>query len=212
VCSENGPSCTPAAHGRAARLRAKALAGRIVVGLFTLIGSATYAQTSSDKFAEAIQTIIGTAERLCGSIAQSGSSTSVEVKGDVKVELNTLLKRLADLGIAGAGSVTMESYEGVLQNELAAALKDEHTCKMSIFKALLNRLVPDVPQQDPREVLLRKLSSLYALSAPHGVSREFLAGLEWPPEDWLNSELEKRGVAWRVHINGQNAQIYEPSK
>ena len=35
------------------------------------------------------------------------------------------------------------------------------------------------------------------------------AGLEWPPEDWMNTQLEKRGVTWRVHIKGQYAQIYD---
>jgi hypothetical protein len=40
--------------------------------------------------ADVLAEITDTADRICGFVEQSGSSTSVEVKGDVKAELNGL--------------------------------------------------------------------------------------------------------------------------
>ena len=93
----------------------------------------------------ALNEINSTAERLCGSVTPSGRSNNVQVTGEVKAELSGLAKKFAGLGISGTGALITNEYEGVLQQELATALRDVRTCKMEIFNTLQKKLIPDTP-------------------------------------------------------------------
>ena len=97
-----------------------------------------------------LREISNTAERLCGDVSQSGSATTSQVTGDVKAELNGLAKKLANLGIAGTGSITSNEYQGVLREQLTAALKDARDCRISIFDKLEKKLLPNTTQPETR--------------------------------------------------------------
>jgi hypothetical protein len=88
----------------------------------------------------ALKAIADFADRICGTISPSGQSTSLKFTGDIKAELSRLAKQLADLGVSGSGVITSNTYEGVLQNELTTALKDQRDCKVTISKSLLDTL------------------------------------------------------------------------
>jgi hypothetical protein len=62
----------------------------------------------------------------------------------VNAELNGLAKRLADLGVSGAGDLTSKSYQGVLQRELADTLNNQRQCKLEVLRTLRG-LLPDPP-------------------------------------------------------------------
>jgi hypothetical protein len=67
---------------------------------------------------------------------------------------------------------------------------------------------PPEPRQDERIATLQSLTNLYMLSHD-GITPEMAAGLEFPPEEWVNSQLDKRHEAWRVHIDGQKVNFYD---
>ena len=48
-----------------------------------------------------------------------------------------------------------------------------------------------------RHALLSQLSELYKLDAD-GLSPELMSNLAWPPMEWLNAKLERRGLLWRI--------------
>lgn len=48
------------------------------------------------------------------------------------------------------------------------------------------------------------------INSHDGISPEMLAGLEWPPEDWLNANLMKQGERWRARVRGPNVEAYLP--
>jgi hypothetical protein len=48
-----------------------------------------------------------------------------------------------------------------------------------------------------RQEFLSSLTRLY-IASHDGISSEMMAGLQLPPDDWLNTELAKRGKAWHV--------------
>ena len=51
---------------------------------------------------------------------------------------------------------------------------------------------------------------LYVVSHDN-ISSEMMAGLELPPEAWLNEQLEKQGTSWRVRVlNGANFEHFYP--
>lgn len=52
-------------------------------------------------------------------------------------------------------------------------------------------------EQERRSQLIEDLTRLYSFSG-RGLTPGFMAGLELPPADWLNAQLEERGEPWRV--------------
>jgi hypothetical protein len=88
-----------------------------------------------------LSAITDTADKICGIVATSGSLTNVKVQGDVRAELNGLAKRLADLGISGNAQYSSSTYEGLVQQDLATALKDVRDCKLKVFNTLQEKLI-----------------------------------------------------------------------
>lgn len=83
--------------------------------------------------------------------------------------------------------------------KLTNEFRDSMNSKIDIKLVEINR----------RQSILRQLTELYMMSND-GISSRMAAGMELPPADFLNEELEKLGESWRVHsVNGQNADIYE---
>ncbi len=183
----------------------------IVLVSYFSAANPTTAQINTDTIKDTIELVTQTAERLCGFVSQSGSSTSITVKGDVKGELSKFIKSLVDLGISGAGSLQIDSYEGVIRDQLSQALKDERNCKTTMFTFIFANVIPTLPVQDQRITFMQTLTKLYILSHNH-ISPEMIAGLEWPPEVWLNDQLEKRALNWRVHVSGQRIEFYSPEE
>jgi hypothetical protein len=122
------------------------LAGMVGAAL-VIVGrlSSSHADTTTD----ALIAIRSTADGICGVVAAAGESQSVQVSGDVKAQLTGLAKRLADLGVSGAGSLASDSYIGVLRPDLAATLDSQRDCKFKIFDILQAKLiVSPVPAKD----------------------------------------------------------------
>ena len=104
-------------------------------------------QTKSDqKQAQqerALNMIGDFADRLCNKIPLGGSAEDLELSGKAKVEFSNLLKKIADLGIEGSAKYQKKEFEGVLQKDLAALVKDNAKCKLEVFKDLKDILIVD---------------------------------------------------------------------
>jgi len=99
--------------------------------------------TANRPKAVALQEVADTADRICGIVATSGSSTSESVSGQVNAELTGLLKRLAGLDIGGSGSVQHRDYVNVIRSDLPEALRSMQQCKLQVFDHLLKVFFPD---------------------------------------------------------------------
>jgi hypothetical protein len=76
------------------------------------------------------------------------SQTKAEgIKGDVKAQLSGLASKLVDVGLTGTGDITDSETEGVLQADLATALKDSAACKTHVLDMLASKLLS--PQAAP---------------------------------------------------------------
>jgi uncharacterized protein YjbI with pentapeptide repeats len=97
----------------------------------------------------------------------SGDSQSLQVQGDINAELSGLLKKLADLGIAGSAKLNTEQYAGVSRSDLPSSLKDQRECKLKVFDALQKKLLSEnttVPRrEDPSDGLSRLSKGLELL-------------------------------------------------
>ena len=101
-----------------------------------------YAEMSEDTRNRALTAITDAAEKICGSVPTSGEQDNVVVKGAVSRSLGGLAKKLANLqGVSATGDITSKTYEGLLQGDLPAAIKDARGCKLHIFDTLQERLL-----------------------------------------------------------------------
>jgi hypothetical protein len=99
------------------------------------------AQNTGDQQKQ-LEAITATADRICNVVTTEGSTESAKVSGEVKAELSGLAKRLANLGVSGTGAIDSSEYHGLLQQDLALALKDNASCKTHVFDKLIDKLVP----------------------------------------------------------------------
>jgi len=125
--------------------------------------------------------IADTADRICGIVAAEGQTQSSKISGDVKAELSGLARRLASVGISGAGDITSSSYQGILQQDLPIALKDVRECKLKIFDKLAGTLLPGV-------------------AAP--------SSAQAPPADLLQSPLLAPVIESAANYGGGNIGLY----
>lgn len=135
-------------------------------GVLCLLVSAR-ASIANANTEEALALITDTAQKICNDVPTAGERQSVEVNGNVKAELAGLLKKLGNVGVSGTGGYSSDEYAGLLQKDLAAALKDNSDCKLTVLKLLLDRVLPQTEAttrqaqaQDQAESLRRRLSAI----------------------------------------------------
>lgn len=91
---------------------------------------------------EALAVISEFSKTICDEVAKSGVSESVELTGDAKARLNGVVKKLADIGVGGAVKYQRSDYQGVLQSDLATAIRDQNNCRFNVFKELKDKILP----------------------------------------------------------------------
>lgn len=119
--------------------------------LFFLLAIAAHVRAQEDmaKVQQALGAISRFANEICTSIDASSSSSSVEVSGEAKAKLDTLVSKIVDLGIGGSAKYTQAQGKGVLQKDLAQAFKDANTCRLQVLESLKDRLLP-IANPDPQ--------------------------------------------------------------
>lgn len=93
--------------------------------------------------AQQIAIIMQSATTICNTVRDiKGEKTDVQVTGEVKGQLNSLLKKLADLGASGTGSLTRDEFEGLTQDATAVALIGDRECRERLFNKMFHKLNP----------------------------------------------------------------------
>lgn len=94
-----------------------------------------------DSAQRALEIISRTAVTLCSQPPLRGETTSVELSAGAKVELARLLRYLVDIGVSGAAKYQRVEYSGLLQRDLATALRDANECRLRVYDGLKDRLL-----------------------------------------------------------------------
>lgn len=101
-----------------------------------------------DAQQKALSIIADFADRICTKVPLEGSGVEITLSGEAKAELNNLLRQIANLGIQGSGEYKNETYQGVLRDELATAIRNSDDCRLSVFEQLNDRLLaPNTQRQ-----------------------------------------------------------------
>jgi len=91
--------------------------------------------------AQQIAIIKDTAASICNSVKDiKGSKTDIQVKGEIRGQLNGLVARLADAGGSGTGSLTQEEFEGLTQDATGTALIGDRECREHLFLQMFEKL------------------------------------------------------------------------
>lgn len=96
----------------------------------------------------ALNIISNFANRICYDIQQKGGELRWELEGGAEAELKGLISKLIDLKIEGAARYGKLEHEGVLQKDLANALKSSADCKLTIFREMKDHLLKIKPKRD----------------------------------------------------------------
>ena len=91
----------------------------------------------------ALKLIRETAADICQSVPLTQSNQTVELTGDAKAKLGGAIGKIVDLGIAGADKYNVGQSQGVLQQDLAAAIEHGNDCRLAVFNTLSGKLLPD---------------------------------------------------------------------
>ena len=94
----------------------------------------------------ALSAIADTADRICGILSTRGEANTTKITGDIRAELSGLAKRLASIGVSGSNDITSSGYQGMLQKDLPAALKDVRDCKLQVLDKLQATVLPGTTQ------------------------------------------------------------------
>lgn len=90
---------------------------------------------------EALKEIADFADRICIEYTMEGHNERMELSGKAKVELNNLLKKIADMGIEGAGKYQTETWQGVIQKDLKDLLNNAQNCRLEVWRDLKDKLL-----------------------------------------------------------------------
>ena len=125
---------------------------------FLTILTQTSIASSLKEQEEALKLIADFADRICYKIPLEGQGSNLELTGEAKAELNNILTKLVTLGVEGAVKYQDRNYQGLLQTDLANAVRDSVNCRLAVFRELEEKLIippteSDVKTNDPKKAV-----------------------------------------------------------
>jgi hypothetical protein len=85
---------------------------------------------------KALEAIVNAANQICVSPPLEQHSDKVELSGQAKAAIAGALSKITDLGIQGAAKYTHSDSKGILQEQLAGAIKAGNDCRKDVLNTL----------------------------------------------------------------------------
>lgn len=92
----------------------------------------------------------------------------MELSASGRAELARLVRYLVDIGVGGAARYQDVEYSGLLQRDLAVALRDANECRLRVYEGLKDRLLD---QAIPSETATRANAQGTSATAVFGNTR-----------------------------------------
>jgi hypothetical protein len=146
--------------GECRRHPKKPLAKAVAISLAVFLGMGQ-ATGQDAQYKDALKEITDAANQICQSPPLEHSSDGVNLSGEAKAKLGGVVGKLADLGIAGTADYQHSESRGVLEKELATAMRAGNDCKLEVFKTLERDLLHNrrselpLSSEGPPDVTLR---------------------------------------------------------
>lgn len=163
------------------------------VGAFVIFSSNCLLAQDLATQREALREIREAAADLCVSVPLETASETMNVSGEVNAKLVGLAKRVADLGIEGAAEYTSTASAGLLQNDLADAVRETNNCKLEVFRVLEQKMLLSASPSRGNGYLEAPLDEKTLRRQEKGADSFGSRGLGWiylgrylPDERWEN--------------------------
>lgn len=114
----------------------------VSVGVFLIVSGGTVSAQDLATQKEALKLISETAADICYTVEQNMQKSELSLSGEASAKVKGLVGKIADIGVKGAGQYKSQEAQGVLQEELAKAIKDSSDCRTNVFNKLVERLLP----------------------------------------------------------------------
>ena len=89
----------------------------------------SFAQSTADP----VQVVERLILAVCKVVPIEGSTNAFKVEGEAEVRLSGALDWLADAGLSGASTYSVEKYVGYMQSEVGARAVIEQQCRLQIY-------------------------------------------------------------------------------
>jgi hypothetical protein len=110
-------------------------------GLPAILLVAPGASAQENQNRSALREIREAANDICQSVPLEQSSEGTKLSGEAQARLNGLIGKVVDLGVKGAGEYDTRQSRGVLQQDLAEAIKGGNNCRLEVFRSLSDKLL-----------------------------------------------------------------------
>ncbi len=120
----------------------------ILLFVLALFCSFSNADIALDRQKQALEIIADFADRFCKNIPLEGSGDNFELSGQAQAELSGVVKKLAKLGVEGAGKYQNDDYQGFLRQDLIKGLDKSVDCRIKIWGDLKNTLLTTTPNPE----------------------------------------------------------------
>lgn len=142
------------------------------------------------------------AERICPKVPLEGSSSTIELSGSAKAELAGLLKKLSALGIQGAAKYQESQFQGLVQKDLLAAMRDSTDCKLKVSYSLMGKLLGAAVVASPRlPAAVREDLSRFVIEG-NNLREQWESRLGQPMPMEVQQQSANDIVAWHKRIEG----------
>jgi len=130
----------------------------LYIFIFLIIASNPLKADDIDNQKKALDIIAEFSEKICSSIHYNGSRSNIKVtaEANAEAELKIMLKKIANLGIGGAVNYQEDEYFGILQKDLLKHISQNIKCKLEIFNALKDKLIPENEEKKRRSEKMQR--------------------------------------------------------
>jgi len=155
---------------------------------FTVIPMAHNAQAAEiEAVQSAYKYTTAAAVELCGIVRMEGSSHTVNVQTKIEASLSNLLKKLVGLSASVSGGVESVHWQGIRQEDLVVAIRDEQECRRKVFSDLFSRVpAPEasasIAAASPMPILSTPLQPVASLGNPGWMRDERTGCSAWAIE------------------------------
>lgn len=124
---------------------------RIRMRLFYQVVAIIFCCHANQATASCLDEVASFAARICGDIEKSGTKRVVDASGKLDADVGSIVRRVVGGGSADvSGSVLIENYNNVLQNQLGSELFNVRACRERMVGVAVSQVCqPNKPPPPP---------------------------------------------------------------
>lgn len=132
--------------------------------------------------AAALKLIVDASGQICQRAPIDEKNNQVTLSAHADANVTGLLKKLLDVGVGAAASSTTGSSSGVLQKDLAVAIKNGNDCSTSVLATLVPVMLPNFKKPPDGAPPPGAFASISQVTTANGsFKREGDKWIEYPP-------------------------------